>query len=179
MSVLTPMEIVKEFSRSIRGYDVKQTDAWLQKVKESYEALYVENHELKENLAKNEGNLTQYRDLEDALQKTLVMAQKSAEDMRSNAEKESKMMLEQAEMTAQLVKQRAEEEAEKVLHEASQKAEEMVKLAEERVGNILGEYRQLEKQAHVFRIKFKAFLEAQLEMMEGNLAVDEDDEQTA
>lgn len=105
------------------------------------------------------------------------MAQKNAEDMRANAEKESKIMLEQAEMAARLVKQRAEEESERMLHDAAKKSEEMLKLGEERVGAILEEYRRLEKQANVFRVKFKAFLEAQLEMVEGKLAVDE--EQTA
>lgn len=177
MSVLTPMEIIKEFSKSIRGYDIKQVDSWMLKVKENYEQLYVENHELKEQLAKNEGSLVHYRDLEEALQRTLVMAQKNAEDMRANAEKESKIMLEQAEMAARLVKQRAEEESERMLHDAAKKSEEMLKLGEERVGAILEEYRRLEKQANVFRVKFKAFLEAQLEMVEGKLAVDE--EQTA
>jgi len=161
----------KEFNKSIRGYDIKQVDSWVQKVKESYEQLYVENHKLKEQLAQHEGSLVRYRELEDALQRTLVMAQKGAEDTRHNAEKEAKIMLEQAEIAAAAVRQRAEEEAERTIREASHKAEEMLRLADERVGAILAEYRQLEKQANVFRVKFKAFLEAQLEIVEGKLPV--------
>lgn len=176
MNVLTPMEIqTKEFNKVLRGYDPKQVEAWVQKVKENYEKLYVENHELKERLAQSEDSVVHYRDLEDALQRTLVMAQKGAEDMRSNAERESKIMLEQAEVSARTIKQKAEEEADRMVNEASQKAEEMLKLADQRVGTILEEYRRLEKQANVFKAKFKALLEAQLEMVEGKLgSVDEE-----
>ncbi|RYD06357.1 hypothetical protein N752_05540 [Desulforamulus aquiferis] len=45
----------------------------------------------------------------------------------------------------------------------------MLKLADERVGAILEEYSRLEKQSNIFRVKFKAFLEAQLQMVDGNL----------
>ncbi|RYD06356.1 hypothetical protein N752_05535 [Desulforamulus aquiferis] len=107
MSILTPGEIqTKEFTKSIRGYDAKQVENWVQKVKENYERLFVENHELKERLAQAEDSIVHYRDLEDALQRTLVMAQKSSEDMRNNAERESKIMLEQAEVAARTIKQR-------------------------------------------------------------------------
>lgn len=170
MSVLTPMEIqTKEFAKALRGYDAKQVDTWVQKIKDSYEKLYVENHELKERLAKSEESIVHYRDLEDALQRTLVMAQKGAEDMRTNAEKESRIMLEQAETSAKAIKQKAEEEAERLVNDAARKAEEMLKMADERVGAILEEYRRLEKQANVFKVKFKAFLEAQLSLVEGKL----------
>ncbi|GAB6158921.1 hypothetical protein JCM39194_21210 [Desulfotomaculum varum] len=180
MTVLTPMEIqTKEFARTLRGYDVKQVDAWVQKIKEHYEKLFVENHELREKLARAEESMVHYRELEDALQRTLVMAQKNAEDMRSNAEKEARVMLEQAEVAARTVKQKAEEEAERMLHEASRKAEEMIKLADQRVGAILEEYRRLEKQANIFKVKFKALLEAQLAMVEGKLAAVEDTEESA
>ncbi len=176
MSVLTPMEIQsKEFAKTLRGYDVKQVDTWIQKVKEHYEKPYVENHELREKLARTEESVVHYRDLEDALQRTLVMAQKSAEDMRGNAERESKIMLEQAELAARTVKQKAEEESERMLSEAARKAEEMIQLADERVGAILEEYRRLEKQANVFKIKFKALLEAQLAMVEGKLEAAEEE----
>lgn len=176
MTVLTPMEIqAKEFTKTMRGYDVKQVDTWGQKVKENYEKLYVENHELRERLAQAEDSLVHYRDLEDALQRTLVMAQKSAEDMRNNAEREAKVMLEQAEVSARSLKQKAEEEAERMLHEAARKAEDMLKNADQRVGAILEEYRRLEKQSNIFKAKFKALLEAQLDMVEGKLsAVDEE-----
>lgn len=175
MTILTPVEIqTKEFAKSIRGYEAKQVDTWVHRIKESYERLFVENHELKERLAQMEDSLVHYRDLEDALQRTLVMAQKSAEDMRSNSEKESKIMLEQAQVASRTIKQKAEEEAEQTVKEASRKAEEMLKLADQRVGAILEEYRRLEKQSNVFRVKFKAFLEAQLEMVEGKMSVDED-----
>lgn len=175
MTILTPMEIQgKEFTKSLRGYDVKQVDSWIQKVKDNYEQLYIENHELKERLAQSEDSLVHYRDLEDALQRTLVIAQKNSDDLKSNAEKESKVMLEQAEMAAKSIKQQAEEEAEQMLNEASRRAGELLKTADERVGAILEEYRRLEKQANVFKVKFKAFLEAQLDMVEGKFSeVDE------
>lgn len=176
LTVLTPMEIqTMEFTKTMRGYDVKQVEAWGQKVKENYEKLYVENHELRERLAQAEDSLIHFRDLEDALQRTLVMAQKSAEDMHNNAEREAKVMLEQAEVSARSLKQKTEEEAEKMVQKAARKAEEILKSADQRVGAILEEYRRLEKQSNVFKAKFKALLEAQLDMVEGKLtSVDEE-----
>lgn len=178
MTILTPMEIqAKEFNKAMRGYEVKQVDTWVQKVKENYEKLYVENHELKERLSQSEESLVHYRDLEDALQRTLVMAQKSSEDMRNNAEREAKVMVEQAEVAARAIKQRAEEETEKMLREAADRAESMLKNADQRVGAILEEYRRLEKQTNIFKVKFKALLEAQMDLVEGKLT--EVDEETA
>ena len=72
----------------------------------------------------------------------------------------------------------AEQEAERMVKDATHKAENMLKMAEERVGAILEEYRRLEKQANVFKVKFKALLEAQLEMVEGKLGT-VDEEHTA
>ncbi|MEG6522198.1 DivIVA domain-containing protein [Desulfotomaculum sp. 1211_IL3151] len=176
MSYLTPMEIqAKGFDKAIRGYDTKQVDAWMLKIKDNYEKIYVENHELKEQLSQSQESIVHYRDLEDALQRTLVMAQKSAEDMKKNAEREAKILLEQAEFSARTMTQQAEAESERIVKEASHRAEEMLKLAETRVEAILLEYRQLEKQAKVFRAKFRALLEAQMELMEGKVqAVEEE-----
>ncbi|GAB6181957.1 hypothetical protein JCM14036_32760 [Desulfotomaculum defluvii] len=175
MSYLTPVEIqAKEFAKVLRGYDTKQVDAWMQKIKDNYEKMYIENQELKEQLSQSQESIVHYRDLEDALQRTLVMAQKSAADMKNNAEQESRILLEQAKLSAQTITQKAEDEADCMVKDASRKAEEMLKMAEARVEAILVEYRHLEKQANVFRAKFKALLESQMELVEGKIqAVDE------
>lgn len=147
--VLTPMDIRnKEFRRSFRGYNEEEVDEFLDKVMEDYEMLYRENAELKERINIMNEKLQSYINMETTLNNTLIVAQNTAEELKRNAEKE-----------AQLIIQNAHQTAEKILEQANQ---EVVKIRME-----LERYR---KQLNIFKAKFKALLEAQLEAI---LSIDE------
>ncbi|RJQ28664.1 MAG: DivIVA domain-containing protein [Peptococcaceae bacterium] len=166
--MLTPLDIQKkEFRRAFRGYNEEEVDSFLDRVVEDYEKLLKENQKLQECLAESDNQMSRYRELEDVLKNTMVMAQKNAEDLRQNAAKESQVALQQAQLQAKQIVQEAEQEAAAMVREADQRAGRMLDEAEDRVKEILAEYRELLKQARVFRVRFRSFLDAQLKLLDG------------
>jgi len=142
---LTPLEMRnKEFRKSFRGYDEEEVDEFLDQVIKDYESVYKESIELKEALAAKDSNIDQYRDLEDTLKKTLVIAQQTADDMKQGAAREAVVIVEEARL----------------------KAEQIVAAAEERARAILREYEDIRKQAQVFKTKLRSFLRSQLDLVQ-------------
>jgi cell division initiation protein len=98
---LTPLDIRhKEFKRGMRGYADVEVDEFLDEVADEYERLFKENIDLNERLEALEDKVRQYKRIEETLQKTLVSAQQSAEELKSNATKESQLILRDAELKA-------------------------------------------------------------------------------
>lgn len=155
--MLTPLDIQKkDFRRSFRGYSVEEVHSFLDRVNQEYDKLYSENVDLKERLAEFERNLARYREIEEVLKNTMVMAQKNSDDLRQNAEKEAELTLE-----------KALGEAQKIIREAECRAGRIIAEAEKKVNVLLEEYHQLESQARIFRSRFRSFLEAELRLIDG------------
>lgn len=155
--MLTPLDIQKkDFRRSFRGYNVEEVHSFLDRINQEYDKLYSENVDLKERLAEIEHNLARYREIEEVLKNTMVMAQKNSEDLRQNAQKEVQLTLEIA-----------GQEAQKIIQEAEYRASQIIAEAEKRVNFLLEEYHQMESQARIFRSRFRSFLEAELKLIDG------------
>lgn len=156
MVPLTPLDIHnKEFKKSFRGYDEEEVDEFLDQIIDSYETLYKENISLKEALATKDSNISQYKDMEDTLKQTLVIAQQTAEEIRQSSEKQAEVMIKEAELKAANLMKEAQEKARLLLSEAENKVQKVYKDKEE-----------LRKQLQLFKMKFKSFLEGQLAMIE-------------
>lgn len=142
---LTPLDIRhKEFKRGLRGYIDGDVDEFLDEVADEFERLFKENIELGEQVDSLQERVDQYRNLEETLQKTLVSAQKSAEELKVNAEKEAQLILREAEMKArQMVN---DSHADK---QAIEKSIIMLKGAEEE-----------------FRFKFRALLQGYMKQVD-------------
>lgn len=98
---LTPLDIRhKEFRRGMRGYADVEVDEFLDEVADEYERLFKENIDLNERVEALEDKVSQYKRIEETLQKTLVSAQQSAEELKANASKESQLILRDAELKA-------------------------------------------------------------------------------
>jgi len=165
--MLNPIEIhKKEFRRSFRGYNEEEVDSFLDLVLEDYEKLYKDNQVLQKRLEESEGSMSSYRELEEVIKNTLVMAQKNAEELRQNAGKEAAMLVEEAKQQAREITQDAERQAEKIVNEAERKAEERVSEAEAQVKAALAELQELHKQTMIFKARFHSFLKAQLKLLE-------------
>lgn len=153
---LTPLDIHnKEFSKAFRGYNEEEVDEFLDEIVRDYEVIYKDNVNLKEMLANKDSNIGQYKDLEETLKKTLVVAQQTSEDIKANASRE----------------------AEVILHEARLKAEQLIAAAEEKGHDLVKSYESLQKQAQQLRVKLRSFLQSQLAMIdekENLLAVDDE-----
>lgn len=143
--MLTPVDInKKEFRRAMRGYNENEVDSFLDQVARDYETLLRDKIEVEEKLQQREDQLLQYRNLEETLNNTLVMAQKTAEEVKQNATRE-----------AQLLLREARAEAEEIIHQAMLKKETLENEQAELIQSLVG-----------FKSQIRAFLKAQLDMIE-------------
>ncbi len=98
---LTPLDVRhKEFKRGMRGYADDEVDEFLDEVADEFERIFKENIDLSERVEGLEERIAHYRMLEETLQKTLVSAQQSAEELKANATKEAQLILRDAELKA-------------------------------------------------------------------------------
>lgn len=97
---MTPLDIRnKTFRKGIRGYQCDEVEKYLESVSAEFESAYTENFELKEKLKGLETEITHYRQIENTLQQTLVLAQQTAEEVKEVARHEAALLLREAEQT--------------------------------------------------------------------------------
>ncbi|MFQ3610574.1 MAG: DivIVA domain-containing protein [Fimbriimonadales bacterium] len=106
---LTVIEIEsKKFRKRLRGYDPQAVDAFIQEVASHYEELLTENHRMREELIGLREEVQRYRTIENTLKESLVLAQRTADETRSNAHKEAELILRQAHQQAEQIRKEAE-----------------------------------------------------------------------
>lgn len=94
---IVPIDIIKkEFPLKIRGYDSAEVDGFLKDVSEQYEKALVENARLNEELRVLRTELERYRKIESTMNNALVLAQQTADDLRSSARKEAELTIREA-----------------------------------------------------------------------------------
>ena len=100
--MITPLDIEnKKFAKQVvNGYNVDEVDAFLDEIMIDYEKIYRENAELKQNTDELNVNVGQYKNIENTLQSTLVMAQKTADEIQAVAKKQAEQIIKDAEFTA-------------------------------------------------------------------------------
>ena len=96
--MITPLDIEnKKFSKQvINGYSVEEVDDFLEELTIAYEKIYKEATENRGKTEKLSEDLTKYQSLEATLQNTLLMAQKTAEDVKTTAQKQADAILAEA-----------------------------------------------------------------------------------
>ncbi|SFT87749.1 cell division initiation protein [Selenomonas sp. GACV-9] len=159
--MLTPMDIHnKDFKRSFRGYNEDEIDDFLDQVVNDYEKLFRENDRLKEELERAHKDNEQYQQLEKNLKDTLVVAQKTAEEVTSNARANAEEMRENTAKECQNMRQEAEMQARKQLDDAAAK-----------VRSIVAEYDRLVREKNQFLRKVKVTMESELAVINETLRV--------
>ncbi|WP_059104753.1 DivIVA domain-containing protein [Shouchella shacheensis] len=142
---LTPLDIHnKEFTRSFRGYDEDEVNEFLDQVIKDYEAVLREKKDLFEQVSALDEKLEHFTNIEETLNKSILVAQESADEVRRNAQKES-----------QLIVKEAEKNANRIVNEALSKSRK-----------VMMEMEELKKQASVYKMRFKMLIEAQMEMLQ-------------
>jgi cell division initiation protein len=117
---LTPVEIRHvKLGRGLYGYGRAATDKLLEEIVMSFEEVWRERADLQDKLERMEEDISRYRDLETLLRKTLVSAERSAQELKDHARREADVFLSEAHAEARLIKQRALAEREHLRGEAS------------------------------------------------------------
>lgn len=97
--MLTPQEVAQHaFSKaSFGGYNMAMVDEFLDQVTTDYTTLYKENATLKAKMKVLADKVEEYRDTEDAMRKTLLAAQRMADQITAEAEAQKAVLLQQVE----------------------------------------------------------------------------------
>ena len=110
--MITPLDIEnKKFSKQMmNGYSVEEVDDFLDDLTVDYSKNYKENSELKTKIEELSKSVEHYKAIEDTLQNTLLMAQKTAEDVKNVAKLQADQIINEAKGTAQKQLQEIESE---------------------------------------------------------------------
>jgi cell division initiation protein len=115
---ITPLDMRQpRFSVAMRGFNKVDVTAFLQEAADGFEHALRENERLRQEIARLEGSIVQFRELESSLKNTLVTAQKVADDMHENALQEAARLVREAEGRAELLLQRTQARAEDIERE--------------------------------------------------------------
>lgn len=142
--MLTPLDIDnKEFSRQLKGYSVTEVDDFLDEISDNFEILLKENLEFEDRLIELEKDVEQYKAVETTLQDTLILAQKTADDVKEVAKTEAEAILEAAQKHAKIT-------IEEMNLEIQKKTERL---------------RTTKEELNIFKAKMESLLISQLELL--------------
>ena len=143
--MITPLDIEnKKFAKQMMNwYNVDEVDDFLDELTLDYGKLYKENAELKAQREELDSNVGKYKNIENTIQNTLIMAQKTADEVQEVAKKQAEQIIKDAEFQA---KNSVEELNTQIL--LKQK-----------------ELEDLKKQFDVYKAKMESLLISQLELL--------------
>lgn len=145
--VLTPLDIHnKEFPVKMRGYDQDEVNDYLDQIIKDYETILKDKKELEKNLKFAEEKVAYYNNLQESLNKSIIVAQEAADRLKENSDKEAAIII-----------QEAENNADRLLNDSVEKAR-----------RITAETEELKKQSRVFKQRLQLMIESQLEMVKNN-----------
>jgi cell division initiation protein len=99
---LSPLNIKRqEFSKKMKGYDVNEVAAFLERIADEVDNLQKDNEELKNNLEAANNKIAEFRKIEKNLQDTLLKAQETSAKSMEAAKKQTALMLREAEVKSQ------------------------------------------------------------------------------
>ncbi len=143
--MITPLDIEnKKFSRQMmNGYNVDEVDDFLDEITVDYEKLYKENNETKDKVTELENDLKQYKAIETTLNNTLLMAQKTADE----------------------VKDVAKQQADQIVNDAQADAKRNLNEIEQQISMKQRELDDITKKFDVYKAKMESLLISQLELL--------------
>ncbi|MGH9334526.1 MAG: DivIVA domain-containing protein [Vicinamibacteria bacterium] len=113
---MTPLDIQRhEFQqRTFRGLDAAEVRMFLNAVSEEMEHLRSDNEKMSEEVRRLTALLSEHHQREEILKNTLVAAQRTSEELKENAKKQSQMLLKEAELAADRLVEAAQSRAHEI-----------------------------------------------------------------
>ena len=106
---VSPLDLRQlRFRTAFRGFDRAEVLALMSEVADDYEHALREIDRLRQDLARMEALLNEHRDREDNLRNTLLTAQRLADEVKTAAQNEAKMIIREAQGRADLLLQKAQ-----------------------------------------------------------------------
>ncbi len=163
--MITPLDIEnKKFSKQMmNGYNVEDVDDFLDELVVDYEKNYKELAEANEKIERLTNDLEQYKNLEKTLQNTLVMAQTTAEEVKTVAKQQADQIVNEAKAKAEEIQKEGNETSLKKLDEI----DKQIAIKERR-------FEEIKKQFDVYKAKMESLLISQEELIK---EINKDDEE--
>ena len=154
--MITPLDIEnKKFSKQMmNGYNVEEVDEFLDQIMQDYEANYKELALTKSKIDELNNALNHYKNIESTLQNTLVMAQSTAEEVKSVAKQQADQIIAEAQKEAEDIMKNSKEGATKALEEI----EQQTKIKEQQFSDV-------KQQFDIYKAKMEALLISQSEII--------------
>ncbi|MFP5212857.1 MAG: DivIVA domain-containing protein [Acidobacteriota bacterium] len=142
----------KQFRKRLMGLDPREVELFLQETAEEMQRLTYENSTLKRDLQERDKDLKEYKEREKAIRNVLLNAHKTVEQMKANAERESKLIISEAEV----------------------KAEKLVQAANQRLARLQGDIAELQRQRIQLETKIRSTLDSFRQLLD--MGAEEDDD---
>ena len=115
---VTPLDLRQQrFQTVMRGYDRGEVQAFMLEVADDYENALRENDKLRQEVTKLDAVLSEHRGQERNLRNTLLSAQKMADEIKEQADKQAAIILKEAEGRADLLLQKGQMRLDEVQRE--------------------------------------------------------------
>ena len=142
---IAPIDIAhKTFHRKMMGFDPDEVMDFLRQVAEELEMLVKERNQLKETLREKELSVAEYRERDELLKSTITTATRMSERMHVDAERESRL----------------------IINDANQKADVIVREARDSLKRLYGEITDLKKVRMQFENNVRAVVQSHLTMLD-------------
>ena len=158
---ITPLDIIqKQFSSTRRGYEPEAVQSFLEEVRETLEAVLMENRRLRDELGERDTEIENFRQTEDSIKETLHVAREVATQMQRNARQEADIILGDARLEGERILSLSQDEYRSLLEQITRlKATRLQSVA--RMRAMLGAQLQLLDEIEGGADQDDALLEAQ------------------
>jgi cell division initiation protein len=155
---ITPLDIQQQkFKTRIRGFDVREVDAFLEQVANVFESLHRTHKDMQEEVRRLEIEIQGYRKREETFKRALLNSQKVLDQMKDNARKSAELIIAEAEV----------------------KAEKILNNAHNRLAQLHEDISELKRQRTQIEVQIGSIVEAHSKLLElskeGAKTMDEED----
>ena len=156
---ITPLDIQQQqFKTRFRGFDIREVDAFLEQMAETFETLQKTNQNLTDEVRRLELEIQGYRKREETFKRALLNSQKVLDQMKDNARKSAELIIAEAEV----------------------KAEKILNKAHNRLAQLHEDISELKRQRTQIEVQISSIIEAHSRLLEiGKEGIKESDEEDA
>jgi cell division septum initiation protein DivIVA len=163
---VTPRELRDtDIREGFRGYHRDDVDELLERAASTVEGLTERVRQLTDRLQNAEGSAGKSRETEEMLQRTLVLAQKTADEAIAEAQERARTLLEESETKARNVVNEAEGTARRVAENERARLESEVQDLSARRDALNADVEALEKYEKEYRTRLRTAIESELDSL--------------
>jgi cell division initiation protein len=155
---ITPLDIQQQkFKTRIRGFDVREVDAFLEQMANVFESLHRTHKDMQEEVRRLQLEIQGYRKREETFKRALLNSQKVLDQMKDNARKSAELIIAESEV----------------------KAEKILNNAHNRLAQLHEDISELKRQRTQIEVQIGSIVEGHSKLLdlsrEGAKAMDEED----